>query len=588
MLDLLVVSVPVLDLQYPPSSPAIIKACAQSAGFSSRTLDLNIELKKLCGGLDQFFATQYNFENCSPCQVETQDPVQAFFDNDLDLIRKWVDHSIELIRNHNPKWLGISVFSYKSHKAVLLLCIEMRRQCPDIKIVLGGRGASAFLLGPDHREFLKKMKVFFGHYQMGKNFGDTMLTYDLVDHVIQGDGEQAIIDLLSGRLTDLNFSADVNQINLETLPFVDFDDYDLTAYNYVNEPTIPITGSKGCVRKCTFCDIPVLWPKFKFRSGDHIAKEMIHLYNRYGVKKFYMSDSLVNGSLLAFRDFTTTLAQHNQQHADQTIKWVGQYITRPRSNTLDDEYYRLLKLSGGEGLTIGVESGSDAVRAHMKKQFSTEDIDHELAQFDRYRIVCVLLFFSCYPTETWSDFMDTVKMFIRYQQYCASGTVYKITLGIPYTHHAQTPLWNMQEEIGLTMKTGFDILWRLESNPELNFFERCRRRLILQEVATALKLPMSRNTPELNQLIDSLRLHRDALDEFFGDKKPIQCWPDNYNMLGTEPVLMPPEVQDLVHAQLQQHPEYSSQILQIHAQINDDIRFDNVQYRELKQMLLEY
>jgi hypothetical protein len=124
-------------------------------------------------------------------------------------------------------------------------------------------------------------------------------------------------------------------------------------------------------------------------------------------------------------------------------------------------------------------------------------------------------------------------MFIRYQKYCASGTVYKITLGIPYTHHPQTPLWNMQKEIGLKFNRGSDILWLLESNPELTFFERCRRRLILQEVATALGLPMSRNTPELNQLIDSIKLHRGAINKFFGVPTTIKTWPDRFELLGT-------------------------------------------------------
>jgi radical SAM superfamily enzyme YgiQ (UPF0313 family) len=356
----------------------------------------------------------------------------------------------------------------------------------------------------------------------------------------------------------------------------------------VNEPTIPITGSKGCVRKCTFCDIPVLWPKFKFRSGDHIAQEMIYLYQRHGVKKFYMSDSLVNGSLAAFHDFISVLAQHNTANPDNAIKWVGQYITRPRSNVLDDKYYDLLKLSGGEGLTSGVESGSDAVRAHMKKQFTTEDIDHELAEFDRRGIVCVLLFFSCYPTETWEDFLDTVNMFIRYQQYCASGTVYKITLGIPYTHHPQTPLWNMQKEIGLNFNRGSDILWLLETNPELTFFERCRRRLILQEVATALGLPMSRNTPELNQLIDSIKLHRRAIDKFFGVPTAAKSWPDRFELLGTDYILMPPEIQTLIHDHLVANPTLPEKIAKNHININDDIQFDNENYTTLKNMLLDY
>jgi radical SAM superfamily enzyme YgiQ (UPF0313 family) len=583
-LDLLVVAVPVLDLQYPPSSPAIIKACAQAAGFSARTLDLNLLLRNLCGTQDKFYSIQYNFENVSPVVVDTKNTVDAFFDNDKNTIQQWLDDSVDLIRQHNPRWLGISVFSYKSHKATLALCVEVQQQLPDIQIVLGGRGASSWAMGPDHSQFRQKMISFFGPYPY-KNFGETLLHYGVVDKVIQGDGEQAVIDLLAGTV-ESNIQASVDKINLETVPYVDFDDYDLTQYEYVNEPTIPITGSKGCVRKCTFCDIPVLWPKFKFRSGQHIAGEMIHLYERHGVKKFYMSDSLVNGSMTAFTDFITTLAEYNQAHPEAAIKWVGQYITRPISSTLNDRYYNLLKASGGEGLTIGVESGSDAVRAHMKKQFRTVDIDAELAQFSRSGIVCVLLFFSCYPTETWQDFLDTVNMFIRYQQYCASGTVYKLTLGTPYTHHQQTPLWNMQDEIGLKTKSGSDILWLLNNNPELTFYERVRRRLILQEVATALRLPMSRNTAELNQMINSIELHQTDIDEFFGTRERANIYPDTYNLTGYDNLLMTPDIQQRIKAQVDQHPEYVEQILKQHVNIADDIRFDNDAYSKLKEMIL--
>jgi radical SAM superfamily enzyme YgiQ (UPF0313 family) len=582
-LDMLIVSMPVLDLQYPPSSPAIIKACVQAAGYTARTLDLNMLLKDICGSTDRFLQVQYNFENVGPTIVDTTHVVDAFFNNDKDIINQWIDHSIAQIKKYDPVWLGVSVFSYKSHKATLALCIEIKRQLPNIKIVLGGRGASSFALGPDHSQFHAKIEKFLGKYPH-KNFGETLLHYKLADKIIQGDGEQAVIDLLNGSNED-NIKAQLKGINLETLPFVDFDDYDLAAYEYINELTIPITGSKGCVRKCTFCDIPVLWPEFKFRSGEHIANEMIHLLDRYGVKKFYMSDSLVNGSLKAFKDFTSTLANYNTANQDRPIKWVGQYITRPRSAVLNDHYYDQLKLSGGEGLTIGVESGSDSVRAHMKKQFTTADIDHELAEFDRRGIVCVLLFFSCYPTETWQDFMDTVDMFIRYQKYCASGTVYKLTLGTPYTHHAQTPLWNMQEQIGLTSEKGSDILWQLNSNKELTFRERVRRRLILQEVATALKLPMSRNAAELNQLTDSLQLHHQSIDSFFGNTPDITLVPDYYGLTPYDSLLMPKEIQEQLHGHIVQHPELIEKILKLHAVINDDIQFDNQSYQTLKQIL---
>ena len=582
MIDLLIVSVPVLDLQYPPSSPAVIKSVVKAAGFSSHTLDLNLLLLKTCNSKENFYAIQHNFENISESSVDTNDHIDIFFNDNKDLIRQWLKISITKIKEFDPVWLGISVFSYKSHKATLALCLELKKELPNIKIVLGGRGASAYALGPDHIYFYKKIEQLLGPYP-DLNFGETLLHYKIIDNLIQGDGEQEIINLLSG--SDVkNIKANIEDIDLEKVPFVDFDDYQLNEYDYINEPTIPITGSKGCVRKCTFCDIPVLWPKFKYRSGQHIANEMIHLYNKHGIRKFYMSDSLVNGSMQAFTDFITVLANHNRNNPHSTIKWVGQYITRPISNALNNHYYDLLKESGGEGLTIGVESGSDAVRKHMKKQFSSLDIDTELEHFDKRGIVCVLLFFSCYPTERWEDFLDTVNMFIRYQKYCASGTIYKLTLGTPYTHHPQTPLWNMQEEIGLESKIGSDILWRLNKNRELTFVERVRRRLILQEVAVALKLPMSRNTAEINQLTNSLVLHKKDIEEYFGKEK-IKVYPDKYNLTEYQNLLMPIEIQEKIYTHLQQNPEFINRIMQLHNNIIDDIQFDNNSYKILKEMI---
>jgi hypothetical protein len=222
----------------------------------------------------------------------------------------------------------------------------------------------------------------------------------------------------------------------------------------------------------------------------------------------------------------------------------------------------------------------------MKKQFRTVDIDTEIEHFDRRGIVCVLLFFSCYPTETWQDFLDTVNMFIRYQKYCANGTVYKITLGIPYTHHPQTPLWNMQEEIGLSIKKGSDILWSLNTNTELTFIERIRRRLILQEVATALHLPMSRNTAELNQLIDSLKLHRKDIDNFFSNDTTPKVYPDQYALLGTDKILMPPEIQWQIKQHINSNQNFIDEIKKKHANNNDDIKFDNESYTILKNLIL--
>lgn len=579
-LDILFLSVPVLDLQYPPSSAAVLKACIKQAGYSARVHDTNILLKDICK--EEFVNVSNEFETINKGSVK-DNLVESLFDNHCAIIQQWLDTILDDIREKNPRWLGISIFSYKSHKAALLISLTVRQQFPNIKIAVGGRGASSYPFGPDFVAFKNKF-----HQLLNKDVSDTMggslLSAGIIDSFIDGDAEQEIINLLVKDTPRL--SGKIETLDLETVPPSDYDDFDLEKYEYVNEPTLSITGSKGCVRQCTFCDIPILWPKFKYRSGTHIATEMILLNKRYNVNKFYMSDSLVNGSLVAFKDFLNSMADYNSKNPTNTIRWVGQYITRPVHQVHQiEDYYDLLKTSGAEGLTIGVESGSNAVREHMRKKFTTFDIDTELSEFDKRGITCVLLFFSCYPTETWRDFLDTAEMLIRYQKYCATGTVYKLTLGIPYTHHRNTPLWNMQEKIALDYNESSDILWLLKDNPDLTFHERIRRRLILQELCFALALPLSRNAAELNQLKYTLQYHRLSLKEYFGEPAPINIYPDVFNITPFDQLLMPLELQRKLYSHLQANPDLNQQIKNIHTDSEQDITYDIEGYNNLKDEL---
>ena len=579
-LDILFLSVPILDLQYPPSSAAVLKACVKQAGYTSVVLDTNILLKDICG--NEFNSVSNEFETISKNEITTT-YVESLFDNYSSIVQQWLDAVVVHIKQHDPRWLGISIFSYKSHKAALLVALTVKKLFPEMRIVVGGRGASSYPFGPDFVAFKDKFYALL-NTTTSNTLGDSLLASGIIDSFIDGDAEQEIINLLATDTSRL--SGSIETLDLEILPPSDYDDFDLSKYDYVNEPTLSITGSKGCVRQCTFCDIPVLWPKYKFRSGQHIAAEMIALNKRYNVNKFYMSDSLVNGSLVAFKDFLHTMADYNTKNPDNTLRWVGQYITRPVHQVHQvKNYYDLLKISGAEGLTIGVESGSDAVRQHMRKKFSTYDIDTELSEFDKRGITCVLLFFSCYPTETWQDFLDTAEMLMRYQKYCASGTVYKMTLGIPYTHHRNTPLWNMQEKIELDSDANSDIMWLLKDNPDLTFHERVRRRLILQEVCFALNLPLSRNAAELNQLKYTLHYHKSNLKEYFGNPAPISIYPDVFNITTFEEILMPLELQRKVYDHLQATPTLNNLIKNKHKDSEQDILYDIEGYNNLKEEL---
>lgn len=560
MKQIAVCAIPVLDLQYPHAAPAILKAAAAMVGIPVKTFDFCLDLYKDVCAKDKDLFDQLQTTLMLPLQssAERQDVFDWLIERDdhKHLLRQWLTTSVAKLVDYDI--IGLSVFSYNSHKTAILLCAYIRRYLPQAKIVIGGKGAGISPFGPDLYSFVNHFGSITGSvgkeivYQDNMTLDQMLLQVGLIDHAIIGDAETAWPDLLGKMLTEkttqTTVKTDIEDMDLNQLPFVDYEDYELDHYPYINgEKVLAVTGSKGCVRKCRFCDIPVLWPKFKFRTGENIAGEMIHLHERFGVSKFYMTDSLVNGSLVAFKDFVKTLADYNRSKRKKAIRWIGQYITRP-IHQVPQDIYRDIADSGGEGLTIGVETGSDAVRSHMQKKFSTADLDHELDQFSKHKISCVLLFFSCYPTETWDDFVDTLKMLMRYRRYAADNTIYKATLGVPYTHHIDTPLWYMHEELGLSFDYASDILWKVETNPELDFIERIRRRLILQEVAATITFPLSRNYFELLQLSEQLKTQRDIINDFFGTHdKVVPTYQNLYDLPNIgQLTLITPDLQQMI------------------------------------------
>lgn len=571
-LDILFVTTPLLDLSYPPAAPAVLQAIVRTNGKTCNFFDTNLYLfNDICGrnGV-QFEQISNKFItpviDSIPEDAANLDIVDLFFDHDdfhgKYFIRRWLDEVVSKIIEYDAEWIGISVFSYFSQRTSFLIAYELKKHNPNCKIVIGGKGSTVALFGPDNTAFTQRLSHLFTADQrdtIGSNFYDVMLGLKLCDLAVRGEGENSIMEIWSPKL-ELNLNSKpinfirgkIEELQMEDVPFVDYDNYKLDEYRYITgNKILAITGSKGCVRACTFCDIGVIWPKFKHRGGKHIAAEMIHLYKKYNVKKFFLTDSLVNGSKSAFKDFVDSLSIAMKQEGITDLTWHGQYITRPIKQ-VDQEIYAAMANSGAEGLTIGVETGSDAVRDHMAKKFSSVDLDHEMEQFSKHGLDAVLLFFSSYPTETWQDFLDTMNMWVRYQRFAADRTMYKMTLGQPYTHHADTPLWLMQDEIELSVDPSSDILWLLKDNPDLDFVERLVRRVISQEVAVALNLPLARNTPELIQLTATLISQRREIESYFDlTRKTVPLYVNQMNLPNLPDYIMtPPELQQILYKQL--------------------------------------
>ena len=143
------------------------------------------------------------------------------------------------------------------------------------------------------------------------------------------EGERSLINYLKiQKAKGLNNSEWEQITDLDAEPYPNYDDYKLQEYK---SQKLLITGSRGCVRHCTFCDIHTHWKKFVWRSGMEIAKEMLHQSKKYGISKFLFTDSLINGSMKAYRDFINVISQRNIRTQNFLARTI--YCTR---NQADD------------------------------------------------------------------------------------------------------------------------------------------------------------------------------------------------------------------------------------------------------------
>ena len=401
--------------------PAIIQALAKQHDMASTFIDVNLELQELLEtdpSKDKILS-----QWCTGLESTLTNQEQQLLGSLVDSI---------LPKNFNDyDLLSISVFSMHSH-AFTTWFLQHYRSVYTGKIVIGGAGVGT----PD---------------QVGETYGSAVLKKNLIDYYIVGEGEYAWQAVVTDTLPYKGVNSELVESleNFDDIPLPDYTGYDLARYynSKARGITIGVEGSRGCVRNCTFCDIKSFWKKYKYKDGAKLASELIMLKEKYSVEHFFFNDSLINGSDRAFRDFITVLADYNKTH-EQRIKWSAYYIIKQASTYKEQDWINL-KNSGVQALYIGIESGSESVREHMKKKFSDEDIEHAMNKIQRYGIHCTWLMIIGYPTETQADFEKTLDMLTKYQHMAVDRTIDTLALGLTLNITEGSPLGHMKDELNI-------------------------------------------------------------------------------------------------------------------------------------------
>lgn len=450
MLDIAIVHVPYMFNTNPPMAGALLKSCLAKQGLTAKVVDLNLD----------FLASNLCNDNL----------ISYFQKPDTRISRQahaewlaWIRSQARSILDIGARWIGISVFTKDSQIATEDLALALKELDPDCKILIGGLGSN----------------VLRGQFKVP--WYELAYQSDLVDSVIVGEGENAIIDVVKNDLRGIMHATQLTSKELDDVPLPDFSDYDLSRYQSDmtdDSMAIPITASKGCVRDCTFCDVGKHWSQFRWRSGAKVAHEMMQLYHMHGYRNFRFTDSLLNGNVKEFRCMNDVLAKE----LPQTLRYRGQFICRGRSQMpLSD--FKAMADAGAYRVQIGIESGSEAVREHMRKKFNNADIDYTANALADNGIRQSWYMFVGYPTETDHDFKASIDLIQQHKnlwglQIIPTG-VFQLLDGTPLASD------DMMHELGITRNNlnGYETYaWTSTAYPSNTFEIRADRFKILVEL----------------------------------------------------------------------------------------------------------
>lgn len=430
--DLALLTVPKLELRSPLTAPALLKACAQEAGYSCKAEDWNLliwrQVIEECG-----YAWQEN-----DLTFNRPDLFEQIYTKYLEPVIDQLTQS--LVSDYGPRFVGITLLAESSVLITARIIKKLKSLDPSIRFILGGPFIP--FLKPNHELF------------------------DLAEFRVVNEGEQALIRILEGEsnIDGVN-GAPVQQLSrLDEIPWPDYSDFDLTMYpkNFLDTTNpdvlhnpengvffLYVTGSRGCVRNCSFCDIRSQWSRFTFRSGENLALEIQHQYSKHGVLEYYFTDSLLNGSIKSLVAMCRKLVELKDQGLLPTeLRWQGQ-LNCYNKKRMPPEVYQLMADAGCYKVAIGIESGSESVRHHIGKEFLNEDIDYTLETLKSVGMKSAMLMMIGYPTETRYDFEQSLDLLDRWLPY-QNVVVENVAIGPTAIILPGAPLAGMKQNLGIT------------------------------------------------------------------------------------------------------------------------------------------
>ena len=376
---------PQWDTEMPVLSLALLSAQLKRHGHETAIYDMNQEMARLArAGGDTIFSQAPTL-----CAGWT-DP--DFVDQRvLPAYRDYLEAFVSRVLDGGTGLVGFSVY-YSNSLMSLHVASLLKKRAPGVPIVFGGASCRTPRGCVEHLKTGLVDAAFLG---------EADLTFPAFADAFAGSGRLRAAGGVMLREAPATWKdAARPPADLNVLPHADFDGFNLAHYRGKT-----IQSSRGCIRKCVYCDHFDGREKYRSLTARRLFAEIKHqLRKDPQVSAFRFSDSLVNGSMKTISAFCGAVARGNLD-----IKWGGYAVARAE---MTQEVLAKMRQGGCRLLAYGIESGSARVLRDMAKCVSPEVNARALRNTAGAGIDTLAGFMVGFPTETEEDFQRSLE-FVR-------------------------------------------------------------------------------------------------------------------------------------------------------------------------------
>ena len=314
-------------------------------------------------------------------------------DKSTNMFYEFFEEKVEEISNECPDFVGISINSSTQIIPGLTLAMLLK-QSGNTHVHLGGNFFSRLT------DVLIEKPEFFNFF---------------ADSLIVEAGEKPIIELakyLNGEIgieevpnllyldeNTVKMTEKIIPPPLDNIEPQDLEGFQLKQY-LIPDIVLSVQGSRGCYwKKCTFCDHD-FGQHLDYKDIDKFVDELEELSNRFNIHNFQFIDESVSSDYL--RKLSTKILERGLD-----IKW---FMNARLEKAFDKELLDLARRAGLQMILWGFESGSKKVMDLINKGIDIDkrlDILRNSNNADIWNFVYI---FFGFPTETYQDAMETIKI----------------------------------------------------------------------------------------------------------------------------------------------------------------------------------